>query len=155
MTATLVELAVLAADSRRDSQAALERLAGIGAVVVLVPSGVDEPTATESIGGDSRASIARWTGVTPDRSMGGSAYSGGGRRIDPVAIAQLKELQAEHGAAWLIAAEETLASARACPGLHVVCVGPAPDDSDPTRPDHRAHSLLDAARFIETSLAFD
>jgi hypothetical protein len=155
MAATLVELAVLAADSRHDSQVALERLAGVGAVVVLVPSSVDQQTIAEAIGGASPATIARWSGITPDRSLGGTAYSGGGRRIDPVAIAQLKELQAEHGAAWLIAAEETLASARACPGLHVVCVGPAPDDADPTRPDHRAHSLLDAARFIETSLAFD
>ncbi|MGH2465310.1 MAG: hypothetical protein ACRDGI_07610 [Candidatus Limnocylindrales bacterium] len=154
MAATLVELAVLAADSRRDSQAALERLAGLGAVIVLVPDRTNLATATEAIGASSPASIARWAGVTPDRSLGGSAYSGGGRRIDPVAIAQLKGFQAERGAAWLIATEETLASARACPGLHVVCVGPAPDDADPTRPDHRAHSLLDAARFIETSLAF-
>jgi hypothetical protein len=155
MAATLVELSVLAADSRRDSQAALERLAGLGAVVVLVPASVDESTVVESIGADSPASTARWAGVTPDRSLGGTAHSGGGRRLDPVAIGQLKELQARHGAAWLIAAEQTLASARACPGLHVVCVGPAPDEADPTRPDHRAHSLLDAARFIETSLAFD
>ncbi|HEY7937897.1 MAG TPA: hypothetical protein VID26_12315 [Candidatus Limnocylindrales bacterium] len=152
--ATLVELAVLAADSRRDSQAAIGRLAGIGPVVILVPAGADDAAVTDSIGPSSPASIAHWAGVTADRSLGGTAYSGGGRRIDPVAIAQLKELQAEHEAGWLIATEGTLASARACPGLHVVCVGPAPDEADPTRPDHRAHSLLDAARFIETSLAF-
>jgi len=48
----------------------------------------------------------------------------------------------------------TLASARACKGLRVICIGPGDEQPEPTRPDHRAHSLLDAARFIETSAAF-
>ena len=56
--ATLVELAVLAADSRRDSQAAIGRLAGIGPVVILVPAGADDAAVTDSIGPSSPASIA-------------------------------------------------------------------------------------------------
>ena len=80
--------------------------------------------------------------------------AGGGRNLDRAAVAQLQEIRAAHDAGWLIAAETTLATARACPGLRVICIGPAADHQEPTRPDHRAHSLLDAARFIETSETF-
>jgi len=81
-------------------------------------------------------------------------HAGDSRKLDGRAVARLEAAQAEHHAEWLIATEWTLASARACKGLRVICVGPGDDELDPTRPDHRAHSLLDAARFIETSAAF-
>ncbi len=151
--ATMVEHAVLAAASQEDVHAALERLGGIGSVVVLVTP-ADRLEGVPPLSRESGLLLADWAGISVDRSLGGTAYSGGGRRLDPAAIARLTELRAEHGANWLLATEATLASARACPGLHVVCVGPAVDDADPTRPDHRAHSLLDAARFIQTALTF-
>ena len=36
--------------------------------------------------------------------------------------------------------------------MRIICLGPAGNQPDPIRPDHRAHSLLDAARFIEAEV---
>ena len=156
MTATLIELAALAADSGDDARAVVERLAQLGPVILLV-----DRTARVPAGGLARPEdlgpgvvTVDWIGVDPDASTG-APRSVGGRRLDSAAIARLEALRAEHQADWLIATEATLASARACPGLHIVCVGPADDQVEPTRPDYRAHGLLDAARFIETAVAFD
>ncbi len=159
MTAILVELSALAADSGDDARAFVERLAEIGQVILLVDRGAlarvpagRGAVRPEDLGPDVVS--VDWIGVDPDASTG-APRSVGGRRLNSAAIGRLEALRAEHHADWLIATEATLASARACPGLHVVCVGPADDEVEPTRPDYRAHGLLDAARFIETAAAFD
>jgi hypothetical protein len=157
MAATIVELTALEVDSEQDGRAAVERLAALGPVVLLVSHDEDPGRAAiaEHLGNLANVVIAEWTGVGHGRSGGGwQPKPGGGRTVDRTAVDQLSELQAAHGANWLIATDRTLASARACPGLLIACVGPVADRSDPVRPDHQAHSLLDAVRFIETADAF-
>jgi hypothetical protein len=142
MSAAMIEFEVLGAVPDDDARAALERLATVGPVILLVgDEGIAEAD-EYAAAGNVDLKVTRWSGA------------GGGRNLDRAAVAQLQEIRAAHGAGWLIAAETTLATARACPGLRVICIGPAADHQDPTRPDHRAHSLLDAARFIETSETF-
>jgi len=155
MTATLLELAALAVDSGDEARAFVERLAQLGPVILLVDRTAKVPAGAMRAGdlGPGVTSVD-WIGADQDAASG-SPRSVGGRRLDSAAIARLAALRAEHQADWLIATEATLASARACPGLHVVCIGPADDEVEPTRPDYRAHGLLDAARFIEMSAAFD
>lgn len=161
MAATIVELAALAAGSRLDASAAIERLSALGPVVLLVAAGEADQAAaiatamTTPLGGDSNVIQVPWTSVDPGRTEGWQPRPGGGRIVDREVVKQLTTLRLAHGADWLIATDESLASARACPGLLVVCVGPAPDGVDPVRPDHQAHSLLDAVRHIEASSAFD
>lgn len=153
MSAAMIELEVLAAASDDDARAAIERLGSLGPVILLVPENSTEPA--QGYATDRRLNLtpAAWTGAGNGRQATTTRGSGR-RRLDRTAAARLDEIRVEHGAGWLIATEATLATARACPGLRVICVGPADDGQDPTRPDHRAHSLLDAARFIETSEAF-
>jgi len=153
MPATIVELAVLALDSRQDARVAIERLAAIGPVILL--SGLRSANYAAVISDASTASlIETWAGDERDPAVVGEPRGGPGRKPDQRAIARLEILRADHGADWLIATDESLASARACKGLRVICLGPGNDQLDPTRPDHRAHSLLEAARFIETTAAF-
>lgn len=153
MPGTMIELAVLRRDSRQDAQAVVERLAAIGPVVLLDGLHLDA----------YQAVVAGASGVfLPDRQAGddhpaaapAGDQPGSSHRADPRTVARLEAVRSEHGVDWLIATEATLASARACKGLRVICIGPGDEQPDPTRPDHRAHSLLDAARFIETSAAF-
>ena len=146
--AVLIEFEVLAAAPDDEARAAVERVASLGPVILLV-SGTDLP-ATDRYLADPRISVtpAMWL------PAGGGRAPGSSRGVDQAAAARLAQIQADHDAAWLIATEPTLPTARTCHRLRVICVGPAPDSQDPTRPDHRAHSLLDAARFIETSEAF-
>jgi len=161
MAATMVELAALDADSGDEARAVVERLTQLGPVILLVDPGFPGRGRTAAGPGTIRADDlgpgvipVPWTEVDPDASTG-PPRSVGGRRLDPAAVARLTAIRAEHDADWLIATEATLASARACPGLHVVCIGPADDEVEPTRPDYRAHGLLDAVRFIETATVFD
>ena len=142
MSAAMIEFEVLGAAPDDDARAALERLATVGPVILLVGDEGIAGADAYAAAGNVDLKVTRWSGA------------GGGRNLDRAAVAQLQEIRAAHDAGWLIAAETTLATARACPGLRVICIGPAADHQDPTRPDHRAHSLLDAARFIETSETF-
>ena len=97
----------------------------------------------------SSLKAARWPGV------GSAGSHQTGRRPDePSAIGELERIKSQVGATWLIASEATVPIARSVPGWQIVCVGPAPDGPQPTRPDHRAHSLLEAARLIETYETF-
>lgn len=157
MAATIVELAALEVDAEEDGRAAIARLAALGTVVLLGSD--DEATRWTSIierpADQSSVVIAEWAGVGDGRTGGSwQPKPGGGRTVDRAAVDQLSQLRSEHHASWLIATDRTLASARACPGLLIACVGPVADRSDPVRPDHQAHSLLDAVRFIETAHAF-
>jgi hypothetical protein len=157
MTATIVEAGVLAAGSRDDGRAALERLALIGPVVLLVGPGDDAGATMLGSADDpagSQLTVVSWAGLSTQRPAGWQQHAGGGRTVDPEAVQLLTELRAAHKADWLIATEAILASGRACPGLGIVCVGPAADDADPMRPDHRAHSLLDAVHHVEAATAF-
>lgn len=153
MPGTMIELAVLGRDSRQDARAVVERLAAIGPVVLLdgLHSAVYQ-SVVASVSGE----LLPETRVGDDHPPTDPAEDspGGKRRADPRTVARLEAVRSEHGVDWLIATEPTLASARACKGLRVICIGPGDEQPDPTRPDHRAHSLLDAARFIETSAAF-
>lgn len=142
MSAVMIEFEVLAVVPEDDARAAIERLATLGPVILLVGEKGTTGADAYAAAGNVDLKVTSWSGA------------GGGRNLDRAAVAQLQEIRAAHDAGWLIAAETTLATARACPGLRVVCIGPAADHQDPTRPDHRAHSLLDAARFIETSETF-
>jgi hypothetical protein len=154
MSAAMIELEVLAAAPDDDVRAAIERLGGLGPVILLVPEDGTGPVTRYASDGTLKVTTAAWPGTRaggPDATRRGS---GGGRGVDRAAVARLEEIRVEHDAGWLIATEATLATARACHGLRVICVGPADDDQNPTRPDHRAHSLLDAARYIDTSEAF-
>jgi hypothetical protein len=154
MSAAMIELEVLEAAPDDDARAAIERLGGLGTVVLLVPGDWIGSPNRYTADGILKVTAAAWSGTRVGPSDGTRRHSGPGRGLDRTAIARLEEIRVSHAAGWLIAAEATLATARACPGLRVICVGPANDDQNPTRPDHRAHSLLDAARFIETSEAF-
>ena len=157
MSATLVEFDVLETGSRQDGLAAIGRLSSLGVVVLLATP--DETTratqfATE-LGDAPNVRIGDWVAVGDGRGDGWEPRPGGGRALDRRAVERLADLRTEHEAGWLVATDRTLASARACPGLLVACVGPAADRADPIRPDHQAHSLLDAVRQIEASAAFD
>jgi hypothetical protein len=157
MTATIVEAGVLAAGSRDDGRVALERLALIGPVVLLVGPGDEAGAISLGSTGDpagSQLTVVSWAGLSTDRPSGWQQHAGGGRTVDPEAVQLLMALRAAHKADWLVATEASLASGRACPGLRIVCVGPAADDADPTRPDYRAHSLLDAVHHVEAAAAF-
>jgi hypothetical protein len=142
MSAAMIEFEVLCAAPDDDARAALERLATVGPVILLVGEKGTTGADAYAAAGNVDLKVTSWSGA------------GGGRNLDRAAVAQLQEIRVAHDAGWLIAAETTLATARACPGLRVISIGPAADHQDPTRPDHRAHSLLDAARFIETSETF-
>ena len=142
MSAVLIEFEVLAVVSEDDARAAIERLAMVGPVILLVGEKGTTGADAYAAAGNVDLKVTSWSGA------------GGGRNLDRAAVAQLQEIRVAHDAGWLIAAETTLATARACPGLRVISIGPAADHQDPTRPDYRAHSLLDAARFIETSETF-
>jgi hypothetical protein len=145
MPASMIEFEVLSAVPADDARAAIERLASLGPVILLVPEGATHPADGYVAAGLTNVTATAWTG-SRDRHAGGGP--------DRAAVARLQEIQAQHDAGWLVAVEATVATARACRGLRVVCIGPPRNDQEPTRPDHRAHSLLDAARFIETSEAF-
>jgi len=151
MPATAIEVPVLSLGSIEDSRVAIERLAAIGPVVFLRGLRSERYSATASGADTALAQLAdlHRAGEIPEEVLPDA-----GHRADPRAIARLESVRAEHGADWLIATEGTVASARACPGLRIICVGPALDQLDPTRPDHRTHSLLDAARIIEAAAAF-
>lgn len=156
MPATIVELAVLGVDTQPDGRAALERLTAVGTVILLV--GPAETARMSSLAAEFRDHptivLASWDGVDAARIESWQPRTGGSRPVDPQAVSRLSELRVEYGADWLIATDATLASARACAGLQIVCIGPAPDAVDPVRPDHQAHSLLDAVRHIEASSTF-
>jgi hypothetical protein len=150
MPATLIEVAVLSLGSIEDRRGAIERLAAVGPIVFLrglrsarysVIASTSDPAAS--------GLVADVMAGAPDEVPDDPGY-----KPDPRAIARLESARAEHDAQWLIASEGSVASARACPGLRIICLGPAGDQLDPTRPDHYAHSLLDAARFIEAAAAF-
>lgn len=150
MPATLVEVAVLRRNSIEDSRVAIERLAAVGPIVFLrglrsEHYSVIAPTADPAASG----LVAEVMAAGQDE-----VSTDDGHKPDPRAISRLESVRSEYGAQWLIATEGSVASARACPGLRIICLGPAGDQLDPTRPDHRAHSLLDAIRFIETAVAF-
>jgi hypothetical protein len=152
MPGTMIELAVLRRDSRQDARALVERLAAIGPVVLL--DGLHSGAYSAVIASASGELLPEpWTGH--DRSLADLADDQPvGRHADARTVARLEAVRSEHGVDWLIATEATLPSARACKGLRVICIGPGDERPDPTRPDHRAHGLLDAVRFIETSAAF-
>lgn len=150
MRGTLVEVAVLGLDPAEDRRIAIERLAAIGPIVFV-----------RGLRADDYAVIAS----TPDPAASGlvaevlagemdAGPQDAGSKPDPRATARLEALRAEYAAEWLIATDASVAAARACPGLRIICLGPAGTQPDPTRPDHRAHSLLDAARYIEAAAAF-
>jgi hypothetical protein len=145
MPASMIELEVLAGVPADDARAAIERLGALGPVILLVPEGATDRADRYVPAGVTNVTATPWAGAR-DRHAGGG--------LNRTAVARLQEIQAQHDVGWLIAVEATLATARACRGLRVVCIGPPGSDQEPTRPDHRAHSLLDAARFIETSEAF-
>jgi hypothetical protein len=150
MPGTLVEVAVLSLDSIEDGRVAIERLAALGPIIFLRGLRTERYSIiapTPDPAGSGKVAEAMAAGRDEDPADDG-------HKPDPRAIARLESARAEYGAQWLIATEGSVASARACPGLRIICVGPAADQQDPTRPDHRAHSLLDAARFIETATAF-
>ena len=157
MAATIVEFEALAVDAQLEARTAIERLAALGPVILLVEPGEATRAAaiTSALADSPNVIQVPWTGVDPGRIEGWQPRAGGGRFVDREVVEQLTALRESHGADWLIGTDESLASARACPGLLVVCVGPAPDSLDPMRPDHQAHSLLDAVRHIEASSAFD
>ncbi len=148
MSAVMIEFEVLAAAPHDDARAAVERMGGLGPVILLVAA--IDTQGVESYAGDERLNVTpiRWS------RTGGDRRPSSGHVLDQAAATRLAQIQVEHGAGWLIASETTLAVARACPGLRVICVGPAENSHEPTRPDHRAHDLLDAVRFIETAEAF-
>ncbi len=150
MGAVIVESSVLAAADRDDARTALKRLAAWGAVVLLSTTGDPDTGAALEIA--SIVQAARWPGV------GSTGSLQPGRRTDESsasgAVSALSRIQSEVGATWIIASEATVPIARNVPGLRIVCVGPAPDGSEPTRPDNRTHSLLEATRLIETYETF-
>lgn len=150
MSAVMIEFEVLAVVPEDDARAAIERLATLGPVILLVGEKGIAAARAYAAAGNVDLKVTSWSGAGASRPSG----SGSRRNLDRAAVAQLQAIRAAHDARWLIAAETTLATARACPGLRVICIGPAADHHDPTHPDHRAHSLLDAARFIETSETF-
>ncbi len=158
MTATIVDAGVLTAGSRDEGRAAIDRLALIGPVILLVAPGDEGGAAILADPGDAgeghQLIAVSWAGVSTDRPAGWQQHAGGGRTVDPEVVQLLTQLRAAHTAEWLIATEASLASGRGCPGLRIVCVGPAADDADPMRPDHRAHSLLDAVHHVEAAAAF-
>jgi hypothetical protein len=154
MSAAMIEFEVLAAAPDDDARAAIERLATLGQVILLVGEKGTTGADAYAAAGNVDLTVTSWSGAGGSRPHGAGPGSRDARNLDRAAVAQLQEIRAAHHAGWLIAAETTLATARACPGLRVICIGPAADHQDPTRPDHRAHSLLDAARFIETSETF-
>jgi hypothetical protein len=157
MAGTLVEIAALEADSHDERRVALARLSALGPVILLAPDdGLDPAAGVAGAEGypDLNLVVAAWPGVGAGQPEAWQPRPGGGRLVDRRALEQLIALRAEHDAAWLIATDRTLATARACPGLRIACVGPALDRSDPVRPDHQAHSLLDAVRQIEASSTF-
>lgn len=145
MPASMIEFEVLATVPADDARAAIERLASLGPVILLVGPDAVQTVDRYVPAGLADVVVIAWNSAH-DRHAGGPP--------DPASVARLREIQTEHDAGWLVAVPATLATARACRGLRVVCIGPAGSDQQPTRPDHRAHSLLDAARFIETSDAF-
>src|SRR5579862_3643034 len=149
MPATAIEVSILRRESTADSALALERLAAIGPIVFLRGLRSDDYAVTASTSSPDLGRLAAALAAGEDREP-----AGGGRKADPRAVARLEALRAEYGADWLIASEGSVASARACPGWRIICLGPATDQFDPTRPDHRAHSLLEAARLIEAAAAF-
>jgi hypothetical protein len=151
MASTMIEEAVLSRQSIEDAFVALERLAAVGSLVLLRGLRSAAYSATVSTDPDQILSEAM---AERDGTAIEASRSQGSRKLDPRAIARLESAREEHHADWLIATEGTLASARVCQGLRVICLGPGDDQFDPTRPDYRARSLLDAARFIETSAAF-
>ena len=148
MGAVIVESSVLAAADRDDARAAVERLAAIGAVVLLSTAGDSEPMPAilDSV---SNVQAVHWPGVASAGS-----HQPGRRPDESSAIGALERIKSRFGATWLIASEASVPIARSIPGLRVVCVGPAPDGPEPIRPDHRTHSLLEAARLIETYETF-
>jgi len=148
----LVEAGVLASAPSDDVQAAIERLLTLGDVLLLVAPGDGDPVPVVVAATHTEIPMTRWPGVHPEPGL--DQRRQGGRHVDPRAATRLAEIQAASGATWLIASEDSVASARGCAGLQIVCIGPAPDEQGPTRPDHRAHSLLEAARWIETSETF-
>ncbi|HEY7827625.1 MAG TPA: hypothetical protein VIB99_05295, partial [Candidatus Limnocylindrales bacterium] len=96
MTATIVEAGVLAAGSRDEGRAALERLALIGPVVLLVGP-ADEAGATNlgkaaDLAG-SQLTVVAWPGPSTERA-GWQQHAGGGRTVDPEAVQLLTELRA-------------------------------------------------------------
>jgi hypothetical protein len=150
MSGTLIEVAVLGMDPAEDRRTAIERLAAVGPIVFLRGLRADHysviASTTDPIASGLVAEV-----------MAGEAdevAEDAGARADPRATARLESIRAEYGAEWLIAIDASVASARACPGLRIICLGPAGNQPDPTRPDHRAHSLLEAARLIEAAAAF-
>ena len=150
MPGTLIEVAVLGLDPAEDRRIAIERLAATGPIIFLRGLRADQYSVIASTS-DPIASglVAEVMAGEPDE-----VPRDAGSKADPRATARLESVRAEYGADWLIATDASVASARACPGLRIICLGPAGDQPDPTRPDHRAHSLLEAARLIETAAAF-
>jgi hypothetical protein len=150
--AILVEARVLASVPLDDVQAAFERLLTLGDILLLVGP-ADDASALPAYGHlHSPVPSTGWPGIAT--GPGSAVRRQGGRQVDVAAAARLAQIQAGAGATWLIAADDSVATARACTGLGIVCIGPAPDEPDPTRPDHRSHSLLEAARWIETRETF-
>lgn len=151
--AILVEARALASIPIDDGQAAFERLMTLADVLLLVGPGEDLSALPATAQLVTRVPSIGWPGI--GTGPGPDVRRQGGRQVDVAAAARLAQIQADTGATWLIAAEGSVATARACMGLAIVCIGPARDEHEPTRPDHRAHSLLEAARWIETREAFD
>lgn len=150
--AILVEARVLASIPLDDVLAGLERLLTLGDVLLLRGPADEGSVLPTSANLRSRIPSTQWPGVGP--GPGSDVRRHGGPQVDLAAATRLAQIQAPAGATWLIAAEDSVATGRACAGLGIVCIGPAPDEHDPTRPDHRAHSLLEAARWIETRETF-
>ncbi len=150
MPATMIEVSVLSLEPVEDGRIALERLAAMGPVLLLRGLRADRYSVVVATGEPA----VRQRAFGPSADDLAEIGENSSRQPDSRAVARLEAVRAEHDAEWLIATEGSVASARACPGLRIICLGPAGDQQDPTRPDHRAHSLLDAARFIEAAAAF-
>jgi hypothetical protein len=150
--AILVEARVLTSVPLEDVQAGFERLLTLGDVLLLVGPADDVSAVPIAAHVRNPVPSIAWPGI--GTGPGSDVRRQGGRQVDVVAAARLAQIQAGAGATWLIAAENSVATARTCAGLGIVCIGPAPEERDPTRPDHRVHSLLEAARWIETRETF-
>ncbi len=151
MSGTMIEVAALRLEPLTDARLAIGRLAAIGPVVLLRGLRADGYSATVST--DAEETLGGpWNDLVASGPEASRSEDNG--RPDPRAVARLEAARSADGADWLIATEAILPSARACRGLRVICLGPGDDQLGPTRPDHRAHSLLDATRIIETAAAF-
>src|ERR1035437_6898553 len=97
MSAAMIEFEVLCAAPDDDARAALERLATVGAVILLVGEKGTTGADAYAAAGNVDLKVMSWSGA------------GGGRNLDRAAVAQLQEIRAAHDAAGFSGTSETFA----------------------------------------------